>query len=173
MSDVTPISARKVRLVVGLLGRAGELTAALADLAASQLAPGRIRLMTPAQATGRASNGWLATGGAQGPGAWIVCQPLDGSFHWSLCLAGPAPADATVLQDARALLELHHWALRRQAEQLDRHLRGGGALLLVEPETDAEERAACTALLKHASGGVQTHEIARLPPNGSTRHPGS
>jgi hypothetical protein len=35
-------------------------------------------------------------------------------------------------------------------------------LLLVEPDTDAEERAACTVLLRHASGGVQTHEIPRL-----------
>jgi hypothetical protein len=166
MSDVTPTNARKVRLVVGLLGAIGELTAALAELAARQLKPGQIRLMTPAQAPG-AADGWRATGAAQGPGAWIVCRLVDGPFHWSLSLTEPAPADPAVLRDARTLLELHQWALRRQAEQLDRHLRGGGALLLVEPETDAEERAACTALLKHASGGVQTHEIARLPPDGS------
>ncbi len=153
--------------MVGLLGATGELTAALAELAAWQLKPGQIRLITPAQTPGGASDGWRATGAAQGPVAWIVCRLVDGPFHWSLSLAEPAPADPTVLQDARALLELHQWALRRQAEQLDRHLRGGGALLLVEPETDAEERAACTALLKHASGGIQTHEIARLPPDGS------
>jgi hypothetical protein len=74
---------------------------------------------------------------------------------------GPEP-DHAAEQDARALLGLHHWALRRQAQQLDRHLRAGGALLLIEPHTDAEEWEACTALLRHASGGVQTHEIARL-----------
>jgi hypothetical protein len=159
--------------VVGLLGSAGELTAALAGLAASQLKLGQIRLITPAQAPGNASDGWGTTGEAGALGAWIVCQLVDGPFHWSLSVAESAPADATVLLDARALLELHQWALRRQAEQLDRHLRGGGALLLVEPETDAEERAACTALLRHASGGVQTHEIARLPPDGATGHPGS
>jgi len=40
-------------------------------------------------------------------------------------------------------------------------LREGGALLLVESDNDAEERAACKAILRHASGGVQTHEITR------------
>jgi hypothetical protein len=65
------------------------------------------------------------------------------------------------VSDARALLGFHHWALRRHARQLRRCLEQGGALLLVEPDTEAEERAACTVLLRHASGGVQTHEIAR------------
>jgi hypothetical protein len=35
-----------------------------------------------------------------------------------------------------------------------------GALLLAEPGNEAEERATCTVLLRYASRGVQTHEIA-------------
>jgi hypothetical protein len=72
-------------------------------------------------------------------------------------------ASGAAVEDARALLGLHHWALQRQARQLHRHLERGGALLLVGPDTEAEERNACTTLLRHASGGVQTHEIAGVP----------
>jgi hypothetical protein len=70
-------------------------------------------------------------------------------------------APATAVNDARALLGFHHWALRRHARQLHCRLEEGAALLLVEPDTEAEERAARTVLLPYASGGVQTHEIAR------------
>lgn len=161
MSTVTTASARKVRLVVGLLGTVEELTAGLAELARSRLRPGQIRLVTPVHALGGALDSWPAGGDGRGFGAWIVCRPVAGPSPWAVGLADSGPADPVMAQDVRTLLALDHWALRRQAEQLDRHLRGGGAVLLVEPDTDAEERAACTVLLKHASGGVQTHEIAR------------
>lgn len=169
MSAVTPRSTHKVRLVVGLLGAADELLAALADLGNEQLSPGRIWVIAPAHALGGTLDAWPGTAGERGLGAWVVCRPEQGAFPWSLTLADGSSADPAVVRDARALLELHHWALRRQAEQLDRHLRGGGVLLLVEPDTDADERSACTALLRHASGGVQTHEITR--PHGDSQDP--
>ncbi|HEX5958801.1 MAG TPA: hypothetical protein VFY92_09130 [Hyphomicrobiaceae bacterium] len=159
----------KARLVVGLLGAAGELTAALAELRHHQLSPDRIRVIAPTHALHGALEAWPTTGAARGFGAWVVCRPAEGAIPWSLALAAGNPADPSVLQDMRALLELHHWVLRRQAERLDSHLRAGGALLLVEPGTDAEERTACTALLRHASGGVQTHEITRLRSEGAAQ----
>jgi hypothetical protein len=166
MSAVTTISPRKVRLVVGLFATAAELTAGLSELAAAKLRRGRIRLITPVSALGGALDAWPANGDGRGFGAWIVCRPAQGPFPWALGPADGIAADALAVEDVRTLLESHGWALRRQAEQLDRHLRGGGALVLVEPDTDAEERAACTALLRHASGGVQTHEIARADRGG-------
>lgn len=87
---------------------------------------------------------------------------MGGIVPWAIAPAEPdEAAPGTVVNDARALLGFRHWALRRHARQLYRCLEEGGALLLIEPGSDAEERALCTLLLRHASGGVQTHEIAR------------
>jgi len=158
---VTIARTNKVRLVVGLFASADELALALADLGARQLTSARIRVVAQAEALDGALTNWPVEGEARGFTAWIVCRPAEGAVPWVLSANGPEP-DQTAEQDARALLGLHHWALRRQAQQLDRHLRAGGALLLIEPRTDADEWQACTALLRHASGGVQTHEIARL-----------
>lgn len=156
---------RKVRLVVGLLGHAEALARALADLGARHLRPAQIRIIAQDEALDGALARWPAEGEARAFAAWVVCRPAEGPVPWALSGTG-SDLDATAEQDAYALLGLHHWALRRQAQQLDRHLRAGGALLLIEPLTDAEEWEACTALLRHASGGVQTHEIARLETNG-------
>ena len=147
--------------MVGLFSTAEELALALAELGARHLRPAQTRVIAQADALDGALGRWQAKGDARGFGAWVVCRPAEGSLSWILSPAGPEP-DPAAEQDARALLGLNRWALRRQALQLDRHLRAGGALLLVEPDTDAEEWEACTSLLRHASGGVQTHEIARL-----------
>jgi hypothetical protein len=164
---VNPVtSTPKIRLVVGLFGSAGELAAGLAALGGARLKHSQVRLVTPAHALGGALDAWPATSDGHGFGAWIVCRPVQGAVPWTLGPADSGPADPVVVEDVRTLLQSHDWALRRQAEQLDRHLRGGGALLMVEPDTDEEERAVCTALLRHASGGVQTHEIARGGPAG-------
>jgi hypothetical protein len=148
-------------LVIGLLGNAEELTLALADLRSRHLMPAQIRVVAQADALNGVLAGWPAEGDARGFAAWVVCRPAEGSVRWAFSVQGPDP-DRTAEEDARALLGLHHWALRRQAQQLDRHLRAGGVLSLIEPHSDAEEWEACTALLRHASGGVQTHEITRL-----------
>ena len=158
---VTIASTSKVRLVVGLLSTPEEFARALDDLGARHLGSAQMRVIAQADALGGALGRWPGRADAQSFGTWVVCQPAEGSLPWAFHSAGPKPLPAAE-QDARALLGLHHWALRRQAQQLDRHLRAGGALLLIEPHTDAEEWEASTALLRHASGGVQTHEIARL-----------
>jgi hypothetical protein len=153
--------ANKVRLVVGLFNSAEELALALADLKARRLMPAQLRVIAQPEALDGALANWPAEGDARGFTAWVVCRPAEGAVPWALSANGQHP-DQAAEQDAHALLGLHHWALRRQAQQLDCHLRAGGALLLIEPHTDAEEWEACMALLRHAPGGVQTHEIARL-----------
>ncbi len=153
-------STKKARLVVGLFGTAGELVSGLVELGAQGLKPTQINLVAQADALQGAVR--AESQEARGFASWIVCRPIDAVFPWAMAAAGSAHAASTTAErDARALLGFHHWALRRQAQQLHRHLREGGVLVLVEPDTDAEERAACTALLRHASGGVQTHEITR------------
>jgi hypothetical protein len=155
-------STNKVRLVVGLFSTAQGLASGLA-LLTQRLLPDRIKVIAQANALEGGLKRWSDAGEAQLMAPWIVCQPADGPFPWAFAAAdGGQAIPAAAEQEARALLGFHHWALRRQAQQLDHHLRAGGALLLVESETDAEERAACTALLRHASGGVQTHEVTRV-----------
>jgi len=161
VSAVNTAKTSKVRLVVGLFSAAEELALAVAELAARHLRPAQTRVIAQADALDGALGRWPEKGDARGFDTWVVCRPAEGSLPWVLSPAGPEP-DPAAEQDARALLGLNHWALRRQTLQLDRHLRAGGALLLVEPDTDAEEWEASTALLRHASGGVQIHEIARL-----------
>jgi hypothetical protein len=155
-------STDKVRLAVGLFGTAKGLASALAELGAQGLAPARMNVVAQADAFEGALAGWWESGEARGFASWIACRPVGGAVPWEIAPAGPdGAAPRTATGDAHALLGLHHWALRRHARQLHRCLEQGGALLLVEPDTEAEERAACTALLRYASGGVQTHEIAR------------
>jgi hypothetical protein len=158
---VTVASTSKVRLVVGLINTPDEMALALAELGHRQLVPAQLRVVGRADALGGALGRWPGAADARGFGTWVVCRPAEGGLPWAMHSAGPNPLPAAQ-EDARALLGLHQWALRRQAQRLDRHLRAGGALLLVEPRTDAEEWEASTSLLRHASGGVQTHEIARL-----------
>jgi hypothetical protein len=158
-------STSKVRLAVGLLGTAKELAAALADLGIQGLAPARINVIAQADAFDGALAGWWQSGKTGTIANWIVCRSIGGAVPWAVAPAGPdQTAPSTAVNDARALLGFQHWALRRQAQQLHRCLEEGGALLLIEAETEAEERAACTALLRYASGGVQTHEMARVSP---------
>ena len=154
--------AGKVRLVVGLFDTAEELGSGLVELRSRGLRPAQINLVAPADALHGSLGGWSQNDAERCFSSWIVCRPVDGADRWTVAAAWPRGAvAATAEYDARALLELQHWALRRQAQQLRTHLQEGGALVLVEPDDDAEERAACTALLRHASGGVQTHEITR------------
>jgi hypothetical protein len=152
----------KVRLAVGLFGTAKELASALAELSAQGLAPARINVIARVDALEGALAGWWERAEAPAFANWIVCRSVGGVVAWAIAPAGPdETAPSTAVNDARALLGFHHWALRRHARQLNRCLEQGGALLLVEPDGEAEERPACAALLRYASGGVQTHEIAR------------
>jgi hypothetical protein len=151
-------STSKVRLVVGLLGTAGEFTAALAELGTQGLKPSQIKVVAQADAFEGALARWWQNGVA--PAGWIVCRPAGGTMPWTIATAGDEAAAGAGLADARALLGIHHGPLQRHARQLHLCLEQGGALLLVEPDTESQELAVCTALLHHASGGVQTHEMA-------------
>ena len=152
----------KVRLVVGLFGTAEELSSGLIELGTQGLKQAQINLIAQADALLGTIGRWSESEAARSLAGWIVCRPVDGAVSLAIAAAEPGQvASTTAEQDVRALLGLRHWALRRQAQQLHRHLREGGALLLVEPGDDAEKRASCKALLRHASGGVQTHEITR------------
>jgi hypothetical protein len=150
----------KVRLVVGLFAAANELASALAELSAQGVRSSQLNLVAQSDALRGSLAAWTEKGQARGFASWIVYRPDHGAAPGAIGVTGPE-ASTLAGNDAQALLGFHHWPLRRQAEQLHRLLREGGALLLVETQSDAEERAACTALLRHASGGVQTHEIAR------------
>jgi hypothetical protein len=162
MTAVT-IASDKVRLVVGLLRNAGELGGALADLGDGLLRQDQIRVVGQADALGGALASWSRAGDARRFKAWVVCRPAEGTVPWELSTYGTDQC-GTAERDAHTLLGLHQWSLRKPAQQLDHHLRTGGALLLIEPCTDTQEREACTVLLRHASGGIQTHEIGRLHP---------
>jgi hypothetical protein len=151
-------SKSKVRLVVGLLGTAGELQSALAELGEQGLKPAQIKVVAQPDAFQGSLARWWQNGSAAA--GWIICEPAGDSMPWAVAAAGDTAAVGASLADTRVLLGIRHGPLQRHARQLHLCLEKGGALLLVEPDTEAEERAACTALLRHASGGVQTHEIA-------------
>lgn len=164
MSPTAEIMAgrSKVRLAVGLFGTAKELASALADLSGQGVAPARINVVAQTDAFGGAFTGCWQSGEACAFANWIVCRSVGGAVPWAIAPAGPHGTDAsTAVNYARALLGMRDWAMRRHARLLHRCLEQGGALLLVEPDGEAEERAICTALLRYTSGGIQTHEIAR------------
>ena len=149
----------KTRLMVGLFNTADGLKLGLAALRDGHLDPSQIKVIAQPHALNGMLDSWSGESEARGFSTWIVCTPSDGPIPWVLAAADSASSDRAAVQDAQSLLRIHQ-ALR-SPRQLDYHLQAGGALLLVEPLTDEEERAAGTALLSYASGGVQTHEISR------------
>src|SRR5262245_42432672 len=133
-------STSKVRLVVGLLGTAGELTSTLAELGAQGLMPAQINVIAQAGAFDGALAAWWENRQAPAIASLIVYRSVGGPVPWAVAAAGSdAAAPSTAVDDARALLGFHHWALRRYAQQLHLYLERGGALLLVEPDTEAGE----------------------------------
>jgi hypothetical protein len=155
-------STRKARLVVGLFGTAQEFALGLAELGANGLVPAQISLIAQADAFEGTLARWWEAGGPRAFASWTVCRPVGGAVSWAIAPAGPGEAaSSTAINDAQAVLGFDHWALRRHARQLHALLEQGGAVVLVEADTETEERAACMALLRYASLGVQTHEIAR------------
>lgn len=142
-------SANKVRFVVGLFDTAEELRSALVELRERHLRPAQVKVIARPEALQGTLRGWSERPETQSFDNPIEWRSADSRFPWAIAandrVQAASPAEPP----------------RRHIEQLDRHLREGAALLLIEPETDVEERAACTALLLHASGGVQTHEITR------------
>jgi hypothetical protein len=149
------------------------LRRALAELARTGIPSAQLKVLVPEHVLGEA----LAARGADRrlPSfeTWTVCRPSAGACPWSFELVGAPPitqaagaADAaTEACGTEALHGFHRWALQRHAQQLDKHLRDGGAIVLVRLLEDDEEQTVCRTLLRHASGGVQTHEVpAALAP---------
>jgi hypothetical protein len=158
-------STSKTRLAVGLFGVEERLAAALAELGSQGLAPARTSVIARADAFGGSLAGWLTRKEATASANWIVYGSAGDTDRRAIAPAGADEASPiagpTDGNDARALLGFHRWVPQRHAQLMHRCIDEGGALLLVEPDSEAEERTACAVLLRYASGGVQTHEIAR------------
>lgn len=153
----------KVRFALGLFTRVGDLERALQELGAAKLPPGQVKVIVPPEGTDGARIGSKA---AHGFSTWIACA-ADGRRLMRFIPADPARdpggADGSAAAD-EVLPGFDAPAMERHAQQLDRHLGSGGSIVVVQFKTDAEERAACTTLLRHATAGVQTHEIGRHTP---------
>jgi hypothetical protein len=113
----------KVRLAVGPFGTANELASAIAELNAQGLAPARISVIARADAFDGALVAWRKSREARAFADWIVCRSVSGAVPWAMAPAGPdETVPSTAVNDARALLGFHHWALQRHARQLHRCL---------------------------------------------------
>ena len=168
------VTSAKIRYAIGLLGDAERLRRALEELARTGIPSSQLKVLVPEHVLGAA----LAARGADlrlpSFETWTVCRPSTaGACPWRFELVGDGAAiQAAGAADAggeacgtEALHGFHRWALQRHAQQLDTHLRAGGAIVLVRLLEDEEEQTVCRTLLRHASGGVQTHEVpAALAP---------
>lgn len=165
------MTSAKIRYAIGLLGDAERLRRALEELARAGIPSSQLKVLVPEHVLGEA----LAARGADRrlPSfeTWTVCRPsTTGACPWRFELIGDGEinTEATAAIEAcepEALHGFHRWALQRHAQQLDKHLCAGGAIILVRLLEDYEEQTVCRTLLRHASGGVQTHEVpAALAP---------
>ncbi|MCL4768434.1 MAG: hypothetical protein KJZ80_19635 [Hyphomicrobiaceae bacterium] len=154
---------RKVRYALGLFTRVGDLERALQELGAARLPLAQVKVIAPPQGADGARGVWSSSGAALGFDTWIAAE-AGGGGPWQFISADPDRAADGSGARAEVLPGFHIWALERHARQLDRHLRSGGGIVVVQFKSEAEERTACTTLLRHATAGVQTHEIGRQSP---------
>jgi hypothetical protein len=153
------MTSAKIRYAIGLVRGAQNLRRALEDLAHEGLPASQLKVLIPEHVLAESREAWR--GGEQIPPLepWTVCRPsAAGACPWQFDLVRTGP-DPIGLCGAEPLQGFHRWALQRHAQQLDTHLRDGGAILLVRLLTDREEQTVCRTLLRHAVGGVQTHEV--------------
>jgi hypothetical protein len=147
---------KKIRYVLGLFTRIGDLERALEELGSDPVAAGRLKVIAPTTACDGIGVEWQKSGRSHGFETWIAAERKG---RCTLQLLSPQ-SDRTVDEaESRLLAGFHTWALARHAQQLERHLRTGGGILVVRSDTEAEERAACATLLRYATAGVQTHEV--------------
>lgn len=147
----------KIRYALGLFIRAGDVENAVKELCAVGLPLAQVKVIVPPVSSGREMP-WDERLAALGADIWIVSES-SGSCPWDFAPVRLVTSENASKRDV--MPNFHIWALERHAQQLDRHLRSGGAITIVEVRTDAEERAAYSALLRHATAGVQTHEVSR------------
>lgn len=150
-------STPKIRYVLGLFRSPRDLDCALAALGEGDVPSRQMHVIVPGDGNGLTSP-WKLNGISRTFDTWIATES-GGAPSWQL-VAADAQRVSTQSEDG-LMADFHSWGLDRYARQLDRHLRAGGGILVVQSRTDAEERLACTTLLRHADAGVQMHEISR------------
>ena len=153
----------KIRYALGLFAHVGDLERAIRDLLAAGLPLAQLKVIAPPKAAGPDA-GWGERMAALGASTWIVSE-ATGPCPWNFAPAGNELPSGGHTSGTRydVIPNFHIWALERHALQLDRHLRSGGGIAVVQVLTDEEERAAYATLLRYATAGVQTHEISNRP----------
>lgn len=154
----------KVRYALGLFVRVRDLEAAVRELGAASLPLDQVKVIAPPEQSGSDHRTWSDCGSCLGVDTWMV-SAASGPRPWKFApihLARAPAGEPDGLANHDVAPDFHIWALERHAQQLDRHLRGGGAIAVVRVKTDAEERIVSSTLLRHATAGVQTHEVSRL-----------
>lgn len=146
----------KVRYALGLFARVDDLEKAILEIKAAELPLTQVKVIAPPVAPGSVSP-WGERMATLGADTWIVSES-SGPCPWDFA---PAPQERAHPAGTKhdVMPNFHIWALERHAQQLDRHLRAGGGIAVVQVKTDAEERAAYATLLRYATAGVQTHEV--------------
>lgn len=151
----------RLRLAIGIFAQPKILVAAMSSLADQGVPACRIEVLANEQILGQvtsaASSGTTAgsmsrlvakrPGGAAQP--WIFQSIADAAARCGEAVGVCSPPAA----------DLYHRLVKRQAEQIDRALRTGGGVLLVEVSDDRQQQEVCSTLLRHAATGVQTHDI--------------
>lgn len=161
-NDMATSTMDKLRCAFGLFSRPPDLEHAIAKLREAGLGAAQIKVIVPPQPTGSESP-WAAIVPKVGVDTWIVSEASEGLCPWNfspLFLTSSGAKSSPTKRDV--IPGFHLWAVERHTHQLDQHLRNGGAIVVVQIEGNAEERATYSILLRFASAGVQTHEISRL-----------
>jgi len=149
----------KIKYAIGLFSEPGKVHEALAELAPHHWPIQHVRVIAAEGALERMLERWRKTSGERVVCEWVVCRPEGAGSEWSFIPLEPSSA---LGKDAHLdpLPGFGLWAPKRQAYQLETHLRSGGSLLVIRSQTTREEQAAWGTLLRHATGGVQTHEVS-------------
>lgn len=153
-------SNEKVRYAFGLFGRVEDLERAVAELLGEGVPRSHMKVIVPADDPAAFSREWSRRSDGTRPETWKASE-AGGARRWVFAPADSQNGGMDGERERILLADFHSWALERHARQLDLHLRGGGGLLVVLLVDDGEERVACGALLRHASAGIQTHEVGR------------
>ena len=161
---MTKSGEAKARYALGLFVSADRLERALTELRETGLPLAQIRVIMPPLSSG-ANPPWAERAAAFGAETWVAsesanrCAESGKHCPWDFTPVHLSRRNNATKRDV--MPDFHIWALERHAQQLDHHLRKGGAIAIVEVRNDGEERAAYSVLLRHATAGVQTHEVSR------------
>lgn len=152
--DTLPKTANRETLAMGLFDRPVAIQSALRDLANNGFGELEYFVAMASEATDFAGD----FAGGSGAIGVTVCQidaAADGGIPGWLDRLLPGS-----MHESAATA-----ALDRHTERLERHIRGGGAVMLVRTSEPVTQQSICSILLHYASDGVVTHQIrsARAP----------